>query len=327
MKPLTKNIKRQCGVALITALLIVSLAALLATSLVEHLHYDIRRTENILRLDQAELYNNNAISFGRSLLLMDRTLNNEYDTLGEYSPANEQIFPVENGGIAAKILDLQSCFNLNNLSTPSSGGLDYRAIYIALLGNLEVDNTLLTGLADSLTDWLDDGDISLPEGAEFDYYIGLDTPYRTANSLMVSPSELRLVKGYTQEVIDKIKHHICVLPVTNTRININTASLEMLESISVLAPHASKIIEDRDGDPKTPDDDAPFVVIADFERYATTTLGITGFSSNGFQVYSEYFMMESHTRLGAGDISLFSLINRNQSDGTSTVVHQSRGTL
>ena len=55
------NFKKQNGVAIIVALLVVSLATVLAVSLVKHLNYDIRRTENILRLDQANLYNVNAV--------------------------------------------------------------------------------------------------------------------------------------------------------------------------------------------------------------------------------------------------------------------------
>jgi len=106
----------QHGVALITALLVVSLATILAVSLVEHLYYDIRRTENILRLDQARLYNANALEFGMSLLRQDRNQNNEYDTLLEYSINNEQAYPVEGGQVFAKIIEQQGCFNLNNLS-------------------------------------------------------------------------------------------------------------------------------------------------------------------------------------------------------------------
>jgi len=323
MKPL----KLQQGVALITALLVVSLASILAISLVEHLNFDIRRTENILRLDQAGLYNNNAVEFGSSLLRLDKKLNNEFDTLGEYSDANEQVFPIENGGIAAKILDLQGCFNLNNLSKTNTELERHKTTFRSLLGKLGINNTLHNQLTDSLIDWLDEDDISEPFGAEFDYYIGLEIPYRTANDLMLSPSELRLVNGYTQEIINKISKHVCVLPATNTHININTVSLEMLESIAALAPYASQIIEYRNGDPENSDDDQSFEKPGDFEDYVKNTLEVENYTPQGLDVYSEYFMMESHTTLGAGDISLFSLIYRNQGDGTTRLIHQSRGTL
>jgi general secretion pathway protein K len=323
------QLRHQSGVALITALLVVSLASILAISLVEHLNYDIRRTENILRLDQAQLYNDNAVEFGRGLLRSDRVLNNEFDTLTEYSTANEQTFPVDNGTITASLLDLQGCFNINNLSktNPSAELARNKLIFRTLLSKLEVDAALHNTLTDSLIDWLDKDDINEQQGAEFDYYIGLDSPYRTANGLMVSPTELRLVKGYTQEIIEGLTKYICVLPKVNTRININTARLQMLESISDLAPHASKIIEYRDGNPEDPEDDEPFATLDDFKRYAKDTLKIQNYDPTGLQVYSEYFMLESYTQLGAGEIHLFSLIYRDQQDGQSQLIHQSRGTL
>jgi len=329
MKRIAQPLKHHTGVALITALLVVSLASILAISLVEHLNYDIRRTENILRLDQAQLYNNNAVEFGRGLLSMDRNLNNEFDTLAEYSDANEQIFPVDNGSISAKIIDLQGRFNLNSLSkTNSTEELTRnKLIFRALLSNLEIDSNLHSMLTDSLIDWLDTDDISEPYGAEFDYYIGLDSPYRTANNLMLSPTELLLVKGYTAEIVEALTNYICVLPSVKTNININTASLVMLESISELAPHASQIIEYRDGKAEDPEDDEPFARLDDFKKYARETLKINNYEPAGLQVYSEYFMFESHTQLGAGDIHLFSLIHRDQADGTSQLIHQSRGTL
>jgi len=74
---------KQQGVALITALLVVSLATVLAVSLVNHLYFDIRRTENILRLDQAQLYNGGAVNIVMEGLEMDRNSRNEYDSLDE----------------------------------------------------------------------------------------------------------------------------------------------------------------------------------------------------------------------------------------------------
>jgi len=317
----------QHGVALITALLVVSLASILAASLVQHLHYDTRRTENLLRLDQAELYNNNTVQFARSLLRLDITVNNQYDTLAEYSENNEQFFPVTGGAVAAKMLDQQGCFNLNNLSATNTTLPVQRARFARLLGQLEVDSNLHEALVDSLIDWLDANDITEPQGAEFDYYIGLDKPYRTANGLMASPSELRLVKGYTEDILEKIRPYICALPVTNSAININTASAEMLESIAGLAGQGAQIIADRDGAADNTEDDAPFTTINEFEVYARDKLQLQNFNAQGLQVYSEYFMMESHTNLGAGDIRLYSLIYRNQSDGSSEIIYQSRGTL
>lgn len=323
-----KNIKQQ-GVALITALLVVSLATVLAASLVKHLNYDIRRTENILRLDQAQLYNINAVEFSMLLLKLDRDANNDYDSLEDLNLFNEKtaIFPVDGGSVSAKLIDLQSCFNLNNLSKTNTELARYRSQYLSLLDALGVDNSLHTTLADSLIDWLDTDDINEPQGAEFDYYIGLKTPYRTANGLMVSPSELRLIKGYSDEVIQLIKKETCVLPAVNTGININTASNKMLESIADLNGHSDQIIKDRDASPDNVDDDSPFPTLEDFNIYVKDILKVKDFNNQGLQTYSEYFLLETKTQLGAGDVKLFSMIYRDQSNAATELVRQTGGAL
>jgi len=317
----------QQGVALITALLVVSLATILAVSLVEHLYYDTRRTENILRLDQAQLYNANALEFGMNLLRQDRNLNNEFDSLAEYSLNNEQAYPVTGGQVFARILELQGCFNLNNLSKTASDLPKNRQIYARLLAKRGIDTALQSTLVDSLVDWLDADDITEPQGAEFDYYIGLSKPYRTANTLMYSPSELRLVKGYSAAVIEKIQPVVCALPAVNTGININTAGAEVLDSIAALANQGERIVNDRDATPNTPDDDAPFTKIDDFTAYARSSLKVNNLDPKGLQVYSEYFLLESGTQLGAGDIRQYNIIYRNQSDGKTVLIRKTRGAL
>ncbi len=323
---------KQQGVALITALLVVSLATVLASSLVEHLNFDIRRTQNLLRQDQAQLYNNNAVEFGMALLKLDRTAQNEFDTIAEIKQFNEQtaVFPVDGGTVSVILKDLQSCFNLNNLSKTNNQFALSRAQFTGLLESTGVDKNIRATLTDSLVDWLDKDDINEPQGAEFDYYIGLDRPYRTGNDLMESPSELRLVKGFNDEVMNLIKDYVCVIPKVNTHINVNTASGKVLESIAGLKGHGDRLIKDRDGDPKadTVDDDSPFEKVTDFTRYATTTLGVAAFNPRGLDTYSEFFLLESRTRLGSGNnVKLFSIIYRDQKNGTTQLIRQTTGAL
>ena len=323
------NVSRQRGVAIIVALLVVSLATVLAISLVKHLNYDIRRTENILRLDQAHLYNVNAVEFSMLLLKLDRDANNDYDSLEDINLFNEQtsVFPVEGGSVSVRLTDLQSCFNLNNLSKTNSELATYRAQYIRLLAILGVDNNLHTSLTDSLIDWLDKDDLNEPQGAEFDYYIGLDKPYRTANNLLISPSELRLVKGYSEKIIKLIKNETCVLPAVKTAININTASNKMLESIADLEGHGERIIKDRDANAENTEDDAPFVKLGEFTKYVSDTLKVKNFNSSGIQTYSEYFLLQTNTQLGAGDMKLFSMIYRDQGNAKTELIRQTGGAL
>ncbi len=56
-------------------------------------------------------------------------------------------------------------------------------------------------VADSIMDWLDADSEPRPQGAENDYYAGLDEPYAARNGLPESIEELLLVKGVTREML------------------------------------------------------------------------------------------------------------------------------
>jgi len=339
---------RQQGVALITALLVVSLAAILAASLVKHLNYDIRRSENILRLDQAQLFNKNSVEFAMVLINRDWTLNNKIDTIEDIQTFNDYAIAISLEGppVSLELVDLQGCFNLNNLTAFNKDLPKMRAQYGKLLSSLEIDINLHRPLTDSLIDWMDADQENQPQGAEYDYYIGLEQPYRIADAPMTSISELHLVKGYTNAVIDELKAHVCVLPAANSNININTASSTILDSIEGLGGFGEQIVKDRDGDINTNNTDnnanninandtngidtsnaSPFEKPEDFSKYVKDVLGVKNFDAKGLQVYSEYFLIESRTQLGTGNVKLFSIIYRDNSNGETKLIEQTSGAL
>jgi type II secretory pathway component PulK len=83
----------------------------------------------------------------------------------------------------------------------------------------------------AVLDWLDeDGETRFPDGAEDDYYSRLAPPYRAANGRFTDVSELRLVRGVTGEIYDRLAPFVTVLD-TATPINVNTAPPEILMSL------------------------------------------------------------------------------------------------
>ena len=56
-------------------------------------------------------------------------------------------------------------------------------------------------VADSLLDWIDENNSPREFGAESDYYLGQEPPYRPANAPPPSLDELLLVKGVTRELL------------------------------------------------------------------------------------------------------------------------------
>jgi general secretion pathway protein K len=218
---------RQRGVALVTALLVVSLATVAAVAMATRFQIDLRRTGNLLNGEQAYAYALSAESWA-SVVLREDLRDSQHDSLDEgWSTALPPI-PVEGGFVNGRVEDLQGRFNVNNVV--KVGGdvnklqLEY---YKRLLDLLDLE----PALAPALLDWLDGNiDATFPDGAEDDEYLRADIPYRAGNRPLVDVSELRLVKGYTPEVILALEPHVTVLPVP-TPININTATPIVLQAL------------------------------------------------------------------------------------------------
>ena len=226
--------KRQRGVALVTALLVVSLATVAAVAMVTRLQVDMRRTGNLLNGEQAYAYAIAAESWAHVILRRDQK-ESDFDSLEEDWATALPPIAVEGGFVNGHIVDLQGRFNINNLieddGEPTEAEAAVNAEELAYFERLLEVLDLEAALAPALLDWLDaDINSRFPDGAEDDTYLLADTPYRAANRPMVSISELRLVKGFTPEVVAVLEPHVTALP-EETVININTATPAVLRAL------------------------------------------------------------------------------------------------
>ena len=220
----TTGLRRMDGVALVTALLVVALATVAAMAMATRLHVDLRRAGNLLHGEQAYAYALAAESWAQVILERDAD-DNEFDSLQDDWAISIPPIAVEGGLVGGAIKDLQGRFNINNLVT-ENGEVDQANLtfYKQLLDRLKLDQTL----AAALQDWLDrDIDVTFPGGVEDEDYLLANPPYRAANRRLADISELRLVQGYTPEVIDKLSMHVMAVPET-TEINVNTATDQVL---------------------------------------------------------------------------------------------------
>jgi general secretion pathway protein K len=110
----------QAGVALITVLLIVFLAAATATSLATMQQLAIRRGTVLQHQQQARLYTLGAEQWAVLVLTRDRQ-NSTTDHRSEEWANLPVALPIQGGVLAAQIRDLQGCFNLNSLWQPAPG--------------------------------------------------------------------------------------------------------------------------------------------------------------------------------------------------------------
>ena len=310
------------GVALITAMLVVALATVLATALVSQIFMDTRRTQNILNNDQAYLYAVSAEKIAGNLLLEDQK-KSTYDSIDEIWAAQAPPFPVEGGQVLVSIEDLQGRFNLNNLSKSlnSAGQQNALQVFKRLLTQLQIPPTL----SDAVVDWLDaDLETRIPNGAEDDYYMSLAIPYRAANTLISSPSELRLIKGFNDKVSEtetayqRIIKFVCALPAV-TDINVNTAPAEVLISANanIESADAAKIIAYRGLSVIEPG--TPYKTLVDFKKYMQDTLNKKNVTTTGLAIKTQYFLLQSYAQIGRGHSRLFSILNRQDNGQINTI--------
>ena len=302
---------RQQGVALITALLIVAMVTVAATEMVTRQQMDIRRTGGLLHGEQAYAYALGAESWAQIVLARDKR-DSKIDTLYEDWSTQPPVSIVEGGSIVGRILDLQGRFNVNSL-VDNKGVADKDAItrYKRLLRQLDLDESL----AEPLADWIDsDINVLFPDGAEDDIYLGAPTPYRTANRLLVDISELRLIKGYEPEVIQKLRPFIAVLPEV-TPLNVNTASAEVLITIAenMSLSDGQSLVETRGED--------GFETVAKFTEQKELS-GKQKMTTAQLSVESNWFLMVSEATIGQSRARLASLIQR--TDKTTRVVRRQR---
>lgn len=296
--------RRQRGVALLVALLVVALATILIAALLDRGELALARTRNVLRGEQAEAYAQGLEAYAAEVLLETKSDATDTNASPWAMPLPTQ--PVPGGTIGATMSDQNGCFNLNNLS-PENAPLareEWSKIFRRLLEVLG----LRADVGAAIEGWLD------PErrGEEANFYLAQAVPYRPRGGLFAHVSELRLVRGVSGDVYARLAPYVCALP-PGTKLNVNTASVPVLMSLGdgLTRASAEKVWaggQARYGDPGVLLDEAGIV----------RTPSLTGVLDTS----STYFLARSDIVLDAVPYTFYSLIQR---EPDLRVLQRSRG--
>ena len=139
-----------------------------------------------------------------------------------------------------------------------------------------------------------------------------EPPYRAANRILVNISELRLVQGFTPEVIAVLEPHVTALP-EETIININTASAAVLRALHQELDEAAveQLITDRGEDGY-----AELDTFLEHDALAGLDLEID------VDITSDWFNVLTATSVGRGKAQLESLLWRG--DGEPRIISRVR---
>lgn len=222
---------RERGVAAITALLVVAVAASAAAWMLAQQSATLNQAALVAARTQADFYADAGLDWARGVLAEDARAG-AIDSLDEIWARPLAGLPVERAIVGGAIADAQSRFNLNNLVKDGvRSNADFQVAQ-RLFDSLGVE----PGLVDAIVDWIDaDADPMGNEGAEDSYYLGLPRPYRAANRPLVQLEELYRVRGFDARRIERLKPFVTALP-ARTPVNANTAPVEVLSAILAQTP-------------------------------------------------------------------------------------------
>lgn len=293
----------QRGVALITAILIVALATILATRIGFEGALEQRRSTTAMLLDQAYLVGLGAEAWAASYLKKDLA-DSKTDHFGERWATPIPPIPIEGGVIEGRVEDMQGRFNLNNLVTPE-GAVNREGLreFQNLLTALELEPKW----AGILADWLDtDTQPNFPDGAEDNIYLSQAPPYRAANGPITSASELLALPEFGLERYLRLRPYVTALPV-GTKVNVCTAPGIVLDAMS-------------DGTKEFGVDPEGLARQREERCFPTLEDLRAAFGEDSYQRVAEqlseassYFRVTAVVSIGATELSLYSLLHRDSS--------------
>ena len=230
------------GAALLTVLLLVAIVSVLAATALEKMRLSTRLASNAGAIEQARAYAYAAETLATSRITNLLSRDPSRVTLAGGWSGTPFGLPFPEGRATARVTDGGNCFNLNSLVGQSGAGL-YAANtttivqFARLMRLVNVPGQLPESIAAAAADWIDSDDSAIQGGAEDADYLGRQTPYRTAGTLMSDPSELRAVAGVTPDVYAALRPWICTLPyVQRAVLNVNTLTPEQAPLLAMLLP-------------------------------------------------------------------------------------------
>ena len=232
------------GAALLAVLVLVVIMAAIAAGAFERLRLSTAMAMNGAALDQARGY---ALGIEDLLALRidDLAGQDAYVTTlaGDWNGTERRI-PLPGAGLASgTVRDGGNCFNLNSLvqGDAAAGALAQRPAaieqFVALMIVLGLPEPTARRIAAATADWIDSDDQTSPQGAEDGAYSGSEPAYRTGNTLLADPSELRAVAGVTPETYRTLRPFLCALPAADmSPINVNTLMPRDAPLLAMFAP-------------------------------------------------------------------------------------------
>lgn len=328
---------RERGIAIIVVMVSIFILAALAADFASRMKVETRLAMNSNNDSEMEWLARSGIEWARYVVGEQLLVPNEqYDSLdqvwaGGPGGTNDLLSGITltgiqqgNGTYSVKITDTERKFNINM-------ALNNEAVLQQALTIIGADASQISTIIGSIEDWLDRDDETHPSGAETEYYKSLNPSYVAKNGPIDDISELLLIKGVTPDIYwgPSFTNHAfggpaiqagitmagtsatpvglvdIFTPISNGKINLNTASAAALQMIPGIDQNlAEHIVSMRSEFP--------------FGQHGAQDLINIGLSPIATQALSQYCDVRSSTyevqvdvQVGMSQRRYFALIKRN----------------
>jgi general secretion pathway protein K len=297
--------KRQRGVAVITALLLTTLAVTIVASLFWQQQVQVRSMENQRLHLQIQWILRGTLDWTKLILQQDGRDNFQYTSLqhvwavpvantriDQYIDRERVQGEVFDASLSGRIIDANSRFNLTNLVKEGKPFPPSVEAFRKLLTQLRLD----PGLATTAEQFVAAGQPSVvappANGAPFAI-----VPVKQMKTIELE--DLLDISGFTAETIETLRKYVVVLP-ERTSVNANTASAEVIAAMipNFSLAEAQALVTQRDR--------TPWNVKANFDN----DVGQQRAAGAELDIKSEYFLVQSWLKLDRASLNTEALINR-----------------
>jgi general secretion pathway protein K len=294
------------GVALLLALLVLTILTALILEFDAEARREYRAAAAFRDDYKAGMLTRAAVQAARAVLLQDlmreRMTGQKFD-----GPTDIWAMPIKNFAIGDGFLTAQ----IQDLASTSGGDIEQKK-KVARAKRLFELLRINPNLVDALIDWIDQDEVPQPAGAESLYYQSLRPPYRAANSPLPGLGDLRLIKGFTPEIIERITPYVTVFPQEGgAPMNLNTADPIVLQTLdpSITQTVAMEIVQGR-----------PYKTKVELDRVGSfQEIGKVLRAANAYDIKSDYFSARLAVTVNETTKTAWAVLKRDASKGESTI--------
>jgi len=243
--------------------------------------------------------------------LKDKQANQSFDALTDIWALPITNYAIGDGLLNAKIEDERGKLNLNDLADEDVTARNKKILRFKRLFELLQINP---DLVDAIVDWVDKNEVQEPSGAESLYYQSLRPSYKAANDHLETLLDLRLIKGMTPEIIEKLSKVVTVYPIEGgeSKVNLNTADPLVIQALDnrITQGMAAAIVQARPFKKDNTDLDR----VSSFEQIGKEIRSL-------YDIKSNLFLARMTVRVNEVTRNATVVLQRDANKGTSTVLY------